>query len=359
MEYLQTVNHDLQGIKKLLLFSQNENFSSVAVYSLFRDSCLMLYEVVKVLETEGILIERFSTFKHIEMIRHKIKASQGKNNRSVFKDSLNIHFDLFGEDIDNLGFYLDRGKLIGSTFYITYVYSGTPFFNSIKSGEIIKEFSKEVGKDVASIINTIGQPLNMSSKMTIKSNEDSYELKDIWHKRIFTKDITLNVFIMRLLIIQNEISSCLWIEKHLDYKGEEVSLDKYILLRLSSIKFYQMMESLIDLKKRSPEHYTILNLTSLDGLLLRYETNMKTEIKKLRNMLHYNNKGINFYDYFIHEIEKDKEYAENLLKIMLVEFFLVIRDVISDSLSISSIDSMGDWEKIRRRIITKVKHTTK
>lgn len=55
MKYLRTMNHDLYGIKKLLLFSNDNNYSSVAVHSLFRDSCLMLYEIIKVLRNDGVL----------------------------------------------------------------------------------------------------------------------------------------------------------------------------------------------------------------------------------------------------------------------------------------------------------------
>ncbi|WP_430789691.1 hypothetical protein VBD025_04505 [Virgibacillus flavescens] len=359
MKYIQTINHDLHGIKKLLLFTRNENFSSVAVHSLFRDSCLMLYEIIKVLEKEGILKETPSTFKYIESIRHKVKASQGKHNRNIFNSVLNTHFDLFGKDIDNLGFYLDQNKLIGSTLYVTYVYDETPFFDSINSGEVIKEFSQEVGMNIANVIDAIEQPLLLPSKSITMSNEEVYELKDVWHKRFLTNNITMDVCIMRLLIIQNEISSCLWIEKHLDYKGKEISLDKYILLRLSLIKFYQTMESLLDLKRRAPQQYSTLNLNNLNELLLSYKYDFKAEIKTLRNLLHYSDKGINFYEYLMHSIKKDNEYADNLLQTILIDFFPIITDTISDSLNISNIVSMSDSEKIGRRVVTKVKQFSK
>lgn len=61
----------------------------------------------------------------------------------------------------------------------------------------------------------------------------------------------------------------------------------------------------------------------------------------------------------MHSIEKDNEYANNLLQTILIDFFPIIRDTISVSLNISNIDSMSDWEKIRRRVITKVKNISK
>lgn len=357
MKYLNTINHDLHGIKKLLLLSNlnNKNYSSVAVHSLFRDSCLMLYEIIKVLENEGILKENISIYKMIEPIRHKVKSSQGKNNRDIFKKILQTHKDLFGDDIDNLGFYLENSEFKGSTIFVTYVFDETPFFNSIDSGEKIIKFSEEIGSSIATIINIIQQPLLLPSNKTLSINEIDYEYKDVWHKRFFTEDLRLNTCLMRLLIIQNEISSSLWVEKHLDYKMEDFNLDKYLLLRLSSIKFYQIMESLIDIKDRAPQYYSSLGLNELDELLSFYTTDLRKEIKVLRDLLHYSEEQINFFEYVTMEIEKDNNYVETVLQKILFDFFPSIQLKISASLNISSIESMSDWEKIRRRISTKFK----
>jgi len=359
MKYLSTINHDLYGIKKLLMISNSNNYSSVAVHSLFRDSCLMLYEIIKILENQGILKENIAIYKKIEPIRHKVKSSQGKNNRDIFKKILQTHKDLFGDDIDNLGFYLEKGELRGSTVFITYVFDETPFFNSMDSGKNIIEFSEEIGSNIGTIINTIQQPLLLPSNKTLSINEVDYEYKDVWHKRFFTEDLRLNTCLMRLLIIQNEISSCLWIEKHLDYKVTEFNLDKYLLLRLSSIKFYQIMESLIDIKDRSPQYYSSLGLNDLDEFLSFYSNDLRKEIKVLRDLLHYSDEQINFFEYVTGEIEKDNNYAETVLQKILFEFFPSIQLKISTSLNISSIESMNYWEKIRRRINTKFKKTSK
>lgn len=358
MKYISTINHDLQGISKLLLFNNHSNFSSVAVYSIFRDSCLMLYEIVKVLKKEGILKEEVPNFKIIESIRHKVKSNQGRNNREIFNNILSTHFNLFGEDIDNLGFYLEHGKFSGSTIYITYVFDGTPFFHSIDTGQRIKEFSTEIGQVLSLIINSIQQPLILPSEnITADIYESGYEFKDIWHKKFFTEDITFNVCLMRLLIIQNEISSCLWMEKHLNYKTEEFTLDKYLLLRLSSIRFYQIMENLIDIKERVPQHYSSLRLNCLDSIILYYKNEIREEVKTLRDMLHYSNHQINFFEYVTDNLEKDNMYVDNILQIIMIDFFPKIKESISNSLNISSIRSMNDWEKIIRRIGTKFKST--
>ncbi|AUM63293.1 hypothetical protein C0R09_01290 [Brevibacillus laterosporus] len=162
-----------------------------------------------------------------------------------------------------------------------------------------------------------------------------------------------------MLVIQNEISSCLWIEKYLVYKTKEFTLDKYLLLRLSSIKFYQTMENLIDIKERVPQHYSSLGLNDLDRLLLRYKNELREDCKILRNLLHYSNHQINFLEYVIDNIEKNNVYVDTLLQTILLDFFPKIKDKISKSLNISSIESMSDWEKIKRRIGTKFKSIKK
>ena len=356
MKYLRTVSHDLYGLKKLLLFSSNnKNYNSVAVYSLFRDSCLMLYEIIKVLENDDLLKKEIAIYKKIEPIRHKIKSSQGKKNREIFKKILDTHINLYGDDIDNIGFYLDQGKLVGSTLYATYVFDETPFFNSVDSGEKIGVFSEEIGSTLASIINSIQQPILLPSQKLLSISEQDYEVKDVWHKRFFSDDVVINTCLMRLLIIQNEISSCLWIEKYLDYNVREFSLDKYILLRLSSTKFYQIMENLIDIKDRASQFYSSLGLYSLDEILIFYKDNLREELKILRDLLHYNGEQINFFEYVTEKIEEDNMYVDNLIQIMLKDFFPTIQNKISISLNISAIESMNDWEKIKRRIKTKLK----
>ncbi|WP_227394996.1 hypothetical protein [Jeotgalibacillus aurantiacus] len=355
MSYLKTINHDLHGIKKLLLFNDDNNFNSVAVYSLFRDSCLMLYEIINVLKSDGILKEEIAIYKKIEPIRHKIKSSQGKSNRDIFNKILDTHFNLFGDDIDNLGFYLDRGNLVGSTLYVTYVYDETPFFNSKDTEGRIRDFSKEIGNNMAVIIDSINQPVLLPSNKTLSIQQEDYECKDVWHKRLFKEDLVTNVCLMRLLIIQNEISSCLWIKKHLNHDKKEFSLDKYLLLRLSSIRFYQTMENLIDIKDRASQQYSALTLNDLDELLLIYKKNLQKETKKLRNLLHYNNEQVNFFDYVEGKLEENNKYADNLLQVILNDFFPIIQRKISDVLNVSAIESMSDWEKIMRRIKTKIK----
>lgn len=359
MNFIQTINHDLKGLTKLLLVRDHTNYSKVPVYSLFRDSCLMLYEINKILKSEGILKENIPFFEIIEPIRHKVKSSQGSNNREIFYKILATHFNLFGEDIDNLGFYLEGDALVGSTLFATYVFDDTPFFQSIGTGEVLKKFSFELGSTISQLHNAINQPVLLTSKPLLMPIEEEFILKDVWHKRLFNSDITFNVFLMRLLVIQNEVSTCLWLEKQMDYKLKEFNLDKYILLRLSSIKIHQTMESLLDIKQRLPLHYKSLGLTKLDSIIESYNSEFREECKKLRDMLHYSNQQVNFFDYVNNKLAQDDMYVDKLLEHILGYYLPYIRDAISCSLDISSIESMSDYEKIKRRLSTRFSNRMK
>jgi hypothetical protein len=317
VKFIQTINHDLKGLIKLLLARDFTYYSKVPVYSLFRDSCLILYEINIILKNEGIIKENIPFLEVIELIRHKVKSSQGSNNREIFPKLLDTHFNIFGEDIDNLGFYLEGDTLVESTLFTTYVFDGTPFFQSIGTGEVLKNFTYELGSTISQILDAIDQPVLLTSKPLLKPIEEEFLLKDVWHKRLFNTDITYNVFLMRLLIIQNEVSTCLWLEKHMDYRLKVFNLDKYILLRLSLIKIYQTMESLLDLKQRLPLHYKSLGLNKLDPIIESYYSGFREECKKLRDMLLYSNQQVNFFDYVNNKLAKNDMYVDELLEHIL------------------------------------------
>ncbi|WP_235701132.1 hypothetical protein [Bacillus subtilis] len=348
--YLTTINHDLQGWKKLLLEGKSSStFNSAPVFSLFRDICLILYETNKVLKEDGIIKFDLPNMDMIKEIRHKVKTNQGIKNREIFNKLLNGHKSLFGNDIDNLGFYIDGEILASSTLFPTFVFSGTPLFNQLEK-EAFLETTSVIGSLNEQIINLINEPINLPSKPLIIENEKKYILKDIWDKRFFKEDITYNIFLTRLLLIQNELTTCLWTKNHLDYNSKQFNFDKYILLRLTSIKFFETMRNILDIQKRLNQHWKAFNLTTLDQLIIEYEHTIQDEMKTLRDMLHYANKGINFYDYIMQKIDIDSEYPDKLIDIMFNNYIQNIRNTISININIHSYKSMNDFEKIIRRL---------
>jgi hypothetical protein len=349
-DYLTTINHDLHGIRKLLLASHLPNYNSAPVFSLFRDVCIMIYETNKVLKEEGIIETDFQHMNIIEEIRHKVKSTQGSKNREIFNELLKGHKSIFGNDIDNLGFYLDNDILAGSTLFPTFVFANTPLFYALNNKENMQEFTYIIGSLTTQILNKINQPIALLSRPIINIEEKEYIYKDIWDQRFFTDDVKYNVFLTRLLIIQNELNTCIWIEKHLDYHSPKFNIDKYILLRLTSIKLFETMKNLIDIKDRLSIHWTNFNMSSIDNLLTEYENNHKKEIEFLRNMLHYSSGQINFYDYLQQQINKDFDYQDKLINIIFNEYIHNIRITISNSIKIHSYESMDEFEKITRRL---------
>ncbi|EON72231.1 hypothetical protein [Lysinibacillus sphaericus] len=350
-DYLKTINYDLHGLKKLILEGSNSlNFSSGPVFSIFRDICIALYETNKVLKKDSVILSDLPQIEVIEEIRNKVKTNQGFQNREIFNKLLDGHKSIFGDDIDNLGFYIDNNTLASSTLFPTFVFANTHYLNTLFN-EYDSNDHTNLDTTIASLIQVIlaliNQPIHLDSKPFKNINEKEYVLKDVWDKRFYTEDIIYNVLFTRLLLIQNELTTCTWLENHLDYQSPKFNLDKYILLRLTSIKLFETMRNLLDMRDRAElqEYWIDLNLNSLDYLLDEYENTFGEEMKTLRNMLHYNNMGINFYDYLQQQIQKDNEYPDKLLKVIF-KYTYEIRRSISDTINIQSYKSMSDLEKI-------------
>ncbi|MFP7494729.1 hypothetical protein SFC66_13160 [Terribacillus saccharophilus] len=354
MEYLKTLNHDLQGIRKLFMEGPTSiNYNSTSGYSFFRDICVILYEANKVLKDSGIIQADLPNMEVIKEVRHKVKTNQGIKNRDIFNKLLKGHKSIFGDDIDNLGFYIDGETLAGSTLFPTFVFADTPLQDS-RDEDTVRGFSSEVGALIQLIIDWINHPIYLESKPLKVYNAKEYSTKDIWDRIFFTEDITYNVFITRILLIQNELTTCIWMADHLDYKSSILNLDKYILLRLTSIKLFEVMRNILDVRKRLGQYWKKLNYSAIDNIIEQYTNTLQVEMKVLRNMLHYNNSGINFYDYVTQQLITNPQYVDDLLEIMFMDYIIPLRKGISGNINIKSYKSMNDFEKILRRSRTKL-----
>ncbi|MFJ3386648.1 hypothetical protein [Lysinibacillus sp. NPDC086135] len=354
-DYLITINHDLHGLKKIMLVGHYSlNFGSAPVFSIFRDICVVLDETNKVLKEDGVILTDIPQIGIIEEVRHKVKTNQGFQNREIFNNLLDGHKKIFGDDIDNLGFYIDNDTFASSTLFPTFVFANTPYLNTlfnINDSNEHTNFDTTIALLIQEILALINQPIHLDSKPFKNISEKEYVLKDVWDKRFYTEDIIYNVLLTRLLLIQNELTTCTWLENHLEYQSPKFNLDKYILLRLTSIKLFETMRNLLDMRDRVElqKYWIDLNLNSLDYLLAEYENTFGDEMKVLRNMLHYNNKGNNFYDYLQKQLQKDNEYPDKLIE-TIFKYIYEIRRTISDTINIQSYKSMSDFEKITRRM---------
>ncbi|MFD1415363.1 hypothetical protein [Oceanobacillus jeddahense] len=352
--YLDTITHDLQGIKKIIIEMPRKSTNyGVISFTLLRDVCIMLYEINLVLKSEGIIQTEPSEMETIKKLRHKMKTDQGMNNRKIFNNLLDNFRKNFGNDIDNIGFYLNDDILAISTIYQTFIFENTPYLNTT-SPLPIYHFSKSIGSLTESLLNSINKDSKLKSGPLLNIQEKAFTSKDIWNQRFFIDDITHNIFLTRLILIQSELTGCIWLEKFLDYNNNELTLDKYILIRLTSIKFYEIMRnlnSMISIKKFE-QHWDNFNLKELRLFVVAYNSTIKNEIKTLRNMVHYNNNGTNFYEFILNkELENDK-YVDELINNLFNKYIFKMRILISKGIDINSYESMSDAEKKQRRIRT-------
>ncbi|MCY9261457.1 hypothetical protein MOF13_20570 [Bacillus spizizenii] len=223
--------------------------------------------------------------------------------------------------------------------------------NQFDNGEAFLETTTAIGSLLQGIINSINQPINLDSSQMIIHNEKKFICKDVWDKRFFKEEITYNIFLTRLLLIQNELTTCIWMENHLNYKSQKFNFDKYILLRFTSIKLHEIMQNILDIRERKEltQHWNTLNFNTLDNLIDEYESTLQDEMKTLRDMLHYDNKGINFYDYIQQKLDEDSKYPDGLIETLFKDYIHNIRNIISININIQSYESMKDTEKIVRR----------
>ncbi len=312
----------------------------------------MLYEANKVLKNTEIIQGDLPNMEVIEEIRHKVKTTQGNNNRVMFKKLLEAHVSLIGNDIDNLGFYLDGDTLVGSTLFSTYIFDGTPLQN-VYDKAAYTDLTSELGELLQLLITLIDRDVDLESKPLLLKDAKRYKGKDIWDKIFFTDDISYNVFLTRILLIQSEITSCIWMKEHLNYKSTAFNFDKYILLRLTSIKMFEIMRNIEDIRERLKGHWVDLNYNVLDEKIQQYVGKHKKEMTTLRNMLHYSNECINFYDYVIQQLNADPNYVDDLLNTIFEEYIIPFRKVISDNIDITNYQSMNIFEKIVKRLKTK------
>jgi len=343
-----TINHDIQGLFKIILKGNSyPSFNYGPIFSLFRDICIIIYESNKVLKKDGAITDNLSLINNITEIRHKVKTNQGMKNKDIFHNLLEGHRSIFGNDIDNIGFYIDGQVLASSTLFLSFVFAGTPLQN-FSDKENFMSIVTKIGKITSEINQIINESILLTSNPLLPPQQESYILKDVWDQRFFKKEVTYNVFITRLLLIQNELTTCVWLKRHLDYDSPGLNLDKYTLLRLISIKLHETMRNLFDIKQRFKEYWN--SLENMDYITDVYKNTIQEEVKTLRDMLHYSNEGVNFFDYLQQKLKDDSKYSDILIDTIFDNFIYTIRESISNKIDIHSYESMSDTEKISRRI---------
>ncbi|MDQ0160865.1 DNA polymerase III subunit gamma/tau [Alkalibacillus salilacus] len=361
MNNIYTAYYDLVGIASLLNIKENKKFSAVPVYPLFRDLCLMIYQINKEIFDDTVELD-----PAIKKIRHRVKLYQKKDNFKVYNRIVDLHTYQFGNDVDNLGFYLENGKVVGSTIYTTYVFQDTHFFstNPNETKKVAFRFAEMVGETLA----LFSEKLREKSGYTLAPIEiptfeykdsKAYKTKDILNSNFYGDNQNQNVALTRLVISLQEASTCIWLYNGIYINSDnDLQIENYIVLRLLTIKFDEVMDNLKNMRKFLSDTFTLIDKQceyDLSKIIHDFDNEVEEECRRLRNMIHYNEGSENFLDYIDQQLKIDKNYIHGISSKIINSFMIPLNDVISDYLKIDSIESMNTFSKVNRRISSLIK----
>lgn len=350
----------------------NKEFTCSHVYSLLRDICLIIDEVTNAFFTGSIEIdERVNTIRnHIHLYIKK----RGQNQK-MYRKVLDYHINAYGEDVNNIGFYLNEDEVIGSTLYIAYILldTGNLPFPSLEEEAQIKErtltFAEYIGEISAQLAQSLEKTFNINLHTSTGNiervyAENSYECRDINHNALFSSDNDLtNTFTLRLIFSLQEINDVIWLrDRYLTKLKNPLFMDSYILLRLTTLKTDEIMDNLLNIRNHSKKQFNEWNNKS-DGrvkrLIEKYEKEIKEECSEMRNMIHYDidseDYERNFFGYLTNKMNQEANYPTNIINNIIDLYLKPLKYEILDFLEIEKIEPFSDWKMIMNRLSKLIK----
>ncbi|KGA95517.1 hypothetical protein AJ85_08175 [Alkalihalobacillus alcalophilus ATCC 27647 = CGMCC 1.3604] len=357
----ETAYYDLCGIAYLIRLKDNEKFPQVPVYSLARDACLIIYQINK-----EIFNDKYTLHRNLKNIRHKVKLYNKGNNQQIYEKILRNSIEQFGDDVDNIGLFLKDGMLVGSTIFQQYMFLDTDILesnprinqrNALEFFKCVGEISFEFAENLKGKIKSEVIPFELIPPFIYRDNH-AYKTKDVHHSQLYAKDVQSNVVITRLLLILQEVTTCLWLRPGVKFHIDNFTLDMYIAVRLISIKADEVMDNLNNMKKFLKDDFQKIDLAcnhELTNIIKRYNQVLKSECTLLRNFLHYNFKDENFLDFVIRRTGNNPNYSKEIVERINEYIMEPLFKALSQYFEVDQMKSMSDWEKIRNRLITLVK----
>ncbi|KMQ31337.1 MULTISPECIES: hypothetical protein [Bacillus cereus group] len=355
MSAIHTAYYDLMGMSYLLRLQKNQKNNAVHLFPLARDICLILYQINKELFDDSISID-----PNIKKIRHRVKLYEKRDNINIYNRIMDFHINQFGNDIDNLGFYLKERQLVGSTIYPTYIFIDTDFFPDLSQESQIdfKSFFVKVGETINLLMDKLVIDSNGALEYSefpifVHNDEKKYRDKDIHDSVFFIGEAEEKIIITRLILSLQEASTCIWLYNILQLNTTELNLDKYILMRLSSIKIDEVMDNIKNMSKFLKGKFTKIDENhnyEFSRLISDYDKDIGEECRVLRNMIHYNKNDVNFLDYLHIKLADDSTYIDGLLNKIINNYMEPLCLLITNYLDVDNKRSMSDWEKISKRL---------
>ncbi|WP_070119414.1 hypothetical protein [Bacillus marinisedimentorum] len=364
-----TAYTDLKAIQRLILnIQKNSTFWGVHGFSILRSVCIILDEIFKEFFHDTLPKENEEKITQIRNTVHLFVKGKGKN-KIVLDKVLKYHINAFGEDTNNIGFYMDRSKrVVGSTLFSTFILMNTdllpnPNIKSEKeSGEKMFEFAKYLGELSVVLSNYLENEILYSINFNIDEviNKENLETKDVNYKYLFkSEDGKQNIFKIRLIFNLQEITDFLWLkEKYYDYLSNKELIDEYLLLRIAAIKIDEVMDNLFNLQnffRKEFNHWNSCSENKISLLLKIYNERFEKEFCKLRNMLHYNMESTdptkNFLGYINKQTRDKPEYINFMINTALNDFFIPLYNEIEEYLNISNIYTIPKWKILIGRLM--------
>lgn len=364
-----TAYTDLKAIQRLILnLQENKEFTCTHVYSLMKDICLIIDEVIKAFFSGSIEID-----ERVNKIRNRIHLyikKRGKNQK-IYREILDYHINAYGEDMNNIGFYLnDKEEVVGSTLYISYILlnTGNLPFPSLEDEAQQREQTLSFAKYIGGISVLLSQLLEKTFGVSLPKNaeniekidaEKSYECRDINHNALFSSDNDMtNTFILRLIFSLQEINDVIWLsDRYMTKLQNPMLIDSYILLRLTTLKTDEILDNLLNIRKYSKKQFIEWNNKSdgkVERLIDKYEREIKTECSKMRNMIHYEidaeDDERSFVGYLASKINQESNYSTSLINTIKDIYLQPLKYEILEFLEIEKIKPLSDWEMIINRL---------
>ncbi len=125
-----------------------------------------------------------------------------------------------------------------------------------------------------------------------------------------------------------------------------------------SIKADEIMDNLKNIQSFLQDDFKKIDSKcnyKLSSLISSFEGELAEECRYLRNMLHYNEEKTNFLDYIVTKHESDSTYVKTTIGSIVLNYMEPLYATISEYLNVENLKSMNDFEKIYKRLRTKIK----
>lgn len=157
------------------------------------------------------------------MIRNRVHLFSKKKgrNQKIYNNIIDYHISVFGDDINNIGFYMNKEEeIVGSTLYSTYTLLNIETFPLLDEEPNTKYsifyLAKYIGKASTFLIEFLENKYGISPNTNInveKISSNPYKCWDINHQMLFKYESDAsNSFILRLILSLQEINDAIWIK---------------------------------------------------------------------------------------------------------------------------------------------------